>query len=84
VIIKFVITFQWQINESVDTESFQDNNPTCRIQIAAWKLEQGEHKECKRLLDDGKNTLDSMTDTDPFVYASHHWVSSQYHKLLCT
>ena len=24
--------------------------------------------------------LDSMTDIDPSVYASYHWVSSQYHK----
>jgi 26S proteasome regulatory subunit N9 len=53
------------------------------MQIAAWKLDQGEHKECKRLLDDGENTLDSTTDTDPSVYASYHWVSSQYYKLSC-
>ncbi|XP_057842496.1 26S proteasome non-ATPase regulatory subunit 13 homolog B [Cryptomeria japonica] len=51
-----------------------------RMQIAAFKLEQGEQRECKRLLDDGKSTLDSMTDIDPTVYASYHWVSSQYHK----
>lgn len=38
------------------------------------------NRECKRLLDDGKSTLDSMTDIDPTVYASYHWVSSQYHK----
>lgn len=52
-----------------------------RRQIAALKLEQSEQKECKKLLDEGKNTLDSMTDIDPFVYANYHWVSSQYHKL---
>ncbi|KAH9315693.1 hypothetical protein KI387_024320 [Taxus chinensis] len=51
-----------------------------RMQIAALKLEQGEQKECKRLLDDGKSSLDSMNDIDPSVYASYHWVSSQYHK----
>eukprot|EP01018_Ginkgo_biloba_P005425 Gb_08030 [translate_table: standard] len=51
-----------------------------KMRIAALKLEQGEQKECKKLLDDGKNTLDSMTDIDPSVYASYHWVSSQYHK----
>ena len=47
-----------------------------RMQIAALNLEQTEQKECKRLLDDGKLTLDSITDIDPSVYASYHWVSS--------
>ncbi|KAL5700878.1 26S proteasome non-ATPase regulatory subunit 13 B [Ranunculus cassubicifolius] len=51
-----------------------------KLQIAAFKLEKGDQKECKKLLDDGKVTLDSMTDIDPSVYASYHWVSSQYHK----
>ncbi|KMT11459.1 hypothetical protein BVRB_5g107830 [Beta vulgaris subsp. vulgaris] len=51
-----------------------------KMQIALFKLEQGEQKECKNLLDDGKTTLDSMTDIDPSVYASFYWVSSQYHK----
>ncbi|KAJ0477793.1 putative proteasome component (PCI) domain, 26S Proteasome non-ATPase regulatory subunit 13 [Helianthus annuus] len=36
--------------------------------------------ECKNLLEDGKSTLDSMTDIDPSVYANYYWVSSQYHK----
>ncbi|XP_028754683.1 26S proteasome non-ATPase regulatory subunit 13 homolog A [Neltuma alba] len=51
-----------------------------KMQIALFKLEQGDQKECKRLLDDGKSTVDSMTDIDPSVYASYYWVSSQYHK----
>ncbi|OVA14788.1 Proteasome component (PCI) domain [Macleaya cordata] len=51
-----------------------------KMQIAAFRLEKGEQKECKKLLDDGKTTLDSMTDIDPSVYASYHWVSSQYYK----
>lgn len=51
-----------------------------KMQIALFKLEQGEQKECKKLLEDGKTTLDSMTDIDPSVYASFYWVSSQYHK----
>ncbi|KAI3946567.1 hypothetical protein MKX01_014425 [Papaver californicum] len=51
-----------------------------KMQIAAFRLEKGEQKECKNLLDDGKTTLDSMTDIDPSVYASNYWVSSQYHK----
>ena len=51
-----------------------------KMQIAKFMLEQGDQKECKKLLDDGKSTLDSMTDIDPSVYASYYWVSSQYHK----
>ncbi|KAE9613266.1 putative proteasome component (PCI) domain-containing protein [Lupinus albus] len=51
-----------------------------KMQIAIFKLEQGDQKECKKLLEDGKSTLDSMTDIDPSVYASYYWVSSQYHK----
>ncbi|KAI7742576.1 hypothetical protein M8C21_011610, partial [Ambrosia artemisiifolia] len=51
-----------------------------KMQIAAFNLEKGDQKECKNLLDDGKSTLDSMTDIDPSVYANYYWVSSQYHK----
>ncbi|KAL8150510.1 hypothetical protein V2J09_020318 [Rumex salicifolius] len=53
-----------------------------KMQIALFRLEHGEPKECKKLLDDGKTTLDSMTDIDPSVYASYYWVSSQYYKSL--
>ncbi|XP_009764677.1 26S proteasome non-ATPase regulatory subunit 13 homolog B [Nicotiana tabacum] len=51
-----------------------------KLQIALFKLEQGDQKDCKILLEEGKTTLDSMTDIDPSVYASYYWVSSQYHK----
>ncbi|KAF3616823.1 26S proteasome non-ATPase regulatory subunit 13 -like protein B [Capsicum annuum] len=51
-----------------------------KMQIALFKLEKGDPKECQKLLDKGKTTLDSMTDIDPSVYASYYWVSSQYHK----
>ncbi|XP_010518936.1 PREDICTED: 26S proteasome non-ATPase regulatory subunit 13 homolog B-like [Tarenaya hassleriana] len=51
-----------------------------KMQIALIKLEQGDQKECKKMLDDGKSTLDSLTDIDPSVYAGFYWVSSQYHK----
>lgn len=51
-----------------------------KMQIAIFKLEQGDQKECKKLLEDGKSTLDSMTDIDPTVYANYYWVSSQYYK----
>ncbi|KAL1556891.1 26S proteasome non-ATPase regulatory subunit 13 A, variant 2 [Salvia divinorum] len=50
------------------------------MQIGLFKLEQGDQKECKKLLEEGKSTLDSMTDIDPSVYASYYWISSQYHK----
>ncbi|KAL9665951.1 hypothetical protein QQ045_000272 [Rhodiola kirilowii] len=51
-----------------------------KLQIAVLKLEQGNYKECKNLLEDGKTTLDGMTDIDPSVYASFYWFSSQYYK----
>ncbi|KAG6497711.1 26S proteasome non-ATPase regulatory subunit 13 homolog B-like [Zingiber officinale] len=51
-----------------------------KMQIAALNLEKGDQKECKKLIDEGKSTLDSMTDVDPSVHASYYWVSSQYHK----
>lgn len=51
-----------------------------KMQIAMFKLDN-DQKECKKLLEEGKSTLDSMTDIDPSVYASYFWVSSQYHKL---
>ncbi|KAK9076041.1 hypothetical protein SSX86_004372 [Deinandra increscens subsp. villosa] len=51
-----------------------------KMQIAMSNLEKGDQKECKKLLEDAKSTLDSMTDIDPSVYANYHWVSSQYHK----
>ncbi|KAK4789113.1 hypothetical protein SAY86_020432 [Trapa natans] len=49
-----------------------------KTQIALFKIE--DQNECKRLLEEGKSTLDSMTDIDPSVYANYYWVSSQYHK----
>ncbi|KAI4372193.1 hypothetical protein MLD38_010458 [Melastoma candidum] len=51
-----------------------------KMQIAIFKLET-DQKECKKLLEEGKSTLDGMTDIDPSVYASYYWVSSQYHKV---
>ncbi|KAJ6814054.1 26S proteasome non-ATPase regulatory subunit 13-like protein B [Iris pallida] len=51
-----------------------------KMQIAAFNLEKGNQKECKKLLEDGKTTLDDMTDVDPSVHASYYWISSQYHK----
>lgn len=51
-----------------------------KMQIAAFNLEKGCLKDCKKILYDGKITLDSMNDVDPTVHASYYWVSSQYHK----
>ncbi|XP_024397666.1 26S proteasome non-ATPase regulatory subunit 13 homolog B [Physcomitrium patens] len=51
-----------------------------KMQVAALKLQRGEIQECKKLLEEGRTTLDSMTDVDPSVHASVHWVSSQYYK----
>ncbi|XP_071693310.1 26S proteasome non-ATPase regulatory subunit 13 homolog A-like [Rutidosis leptorrhynchoides] len=65
-----------------DTKETRIEEPVLyiKMQIAIFNLEKGDQKECKNLLDDGKSTLDSLTDIDPSVYASYYWVSSQYHK----
>ena len=63
------------------TKEQRIEEPICyiKLQIALFKLEQGDQKECQKLLDDEKSTL-NMTDIDPSVHASYFWVSSQYHK----
>lgn len=51
-----------------------------KMQIASLHLEKGNQKDCKLLLEEGKSTLDSMSEVDPSVHASYYWISSQYHK----
>uniref|UniRef100_K3Y7L2 PCI domain-containing protein n=2 Tax=Setaria italica TaxID=4555 RepID=K3Y7L2_SETIT len=51
-----------------------------KMQIATFLLEKGNQKGCKKLLEEGKTTLDSMVDVDPSVHGTYYWVSSQYHK----
>lgn len=50
------------------------------MQVAALKLQGGDQEACKNLLEEGRSTLDTLTDVDSSVHASVHWVSSQYHK----
>ncbi|KAM3402993.1 hypothetical protein ACQJBY_006650 [Aegilops geniculata] len=67
-----------------ETRELRINEPILHVkmQIAAIHLDKGNHKECKNLLEEGKTTLDGMTDVDPTVHASFYWISSQYHKSL--
>lgn len=51
-----------------------------KMQVAALKLQGGDQEACKDLLEEGRATLDSMSDVDSSVHASVHWVSSQYFK----
>ncbi|ONM00352.1 26S proteasome non-ATPase regulatory subunit 13 homolog A [Zea mays] len=77
------ITFlEGVITKLRETRESRINEPILyvKMQIAAINLEKGNKKECKNLLEDGKTTLDSMTDVDPTVHASFYWISSQYHK----
>lgn len=77
------ITFlEGVITKLRDTRESRINEPILyvKMQIAAITLEKGNQKECKNSLEDGKTTLDSMTDVDPTVHASFYWISSQYHK----
>ncbi|GBG73033.1 hypothetical protein CBR_g12752 [Chara braunii] len=52
-----------------------------KMQIASLKLQGGDEKACKQLIEEGKSTLDSMTDLDPTVHAAVHWVATQHNKL---
>ena len=65
-----------------ETRESRMNEPILyvKMQIAAINLEKGNQKECKNLVEEGKTTLDSMTDVGPTVHASFYWISSQYHK----
>nr|CAB3495137.1 unnamed protein product [Digitaria exilis] len=77
------ITFlEGVITKLRETRESRINEPILyvKMQIAAINLEKGNQKECKNLLEEGKTTLDSMTDVDPTVHASFYWISSQYHK----
>ncbi|CAN6240733.1 unnamed protein product [Urochloa humidicola] len=51
-----------------------------KMQIATFLLEKGNQKGCKKLLEEGKTTLDSMVDVDPSVHGAYYLVCSQYHK----
>lgn len=51
-----------------------------KMQIALFKFSQCDQRESKKLLEDGKSTIDSMTDINPPVYSSYYCVPSQYHK----
>ncbi|GKC98477.1 26S proteasome non-ATPase regulatory subunit 13 homolog B-like protein, partial [Tanacetum coccineum] len=42
--------------------------------------QKGDQIECKNLLDNAKNSLDSMTDIHQSIYSHYYWVLSQYHK----
>jgi 26S proteasome regulatory subunit N9 len=70
------------ITKLCETRESRINEPILyvKMQIAAINLEKGNQKECKNLLEEGKTTLDSMTDIDPSVHSSFYWISSQYHK----
>ncbi|KAK4261504.1 hypothetical protein QN277_004491 [Acacia crassicarpa] len=43
-------------------------------------LEEGNPKECKKIIEHGKGILDSVTDVDSSVYAIYYSVLSQYHR----
>jgi 26S proteasome regulatory subunit N9 len=70
------------ISKLQDTRESRVEEPILyvRMQIATFLLEQGNQKECKKLLEEGKITLDGMVDVDPSVQASYFWICSQYHK----
>ncbi|XP_062184414.1 26S proteasome non-ATPase regulatory subunit 13 homolog B-like [Phragmites australis] len=70
------------ISKLHDTQESRVEEPILyvKMQIATFLLEKGNQKECRKLLLEGKTTLDSMVDVDPSVHATYYWMSSQYHK----
>ncbi|CAD6259792.1 unnamed protein product [Miscanthus lutarioriparius] len=70
------------ISKLRDTQESRIEEPILyvKMQIATFLLEKGNQKDCKKLLEEGKTTLDSMVDVDPSVHATYYWVCSQYHK----
>jgi 26S proteasome regulatory subunit N9 len=74
--------FEGVISKLQDIRESQVEEPILyvRMQIATFLLEKGNQKECKKLLEEGKTTLDGMVDVDPSVHASNFWICSQYHK----
>ncbi|KAL0020349.1 hypothetical protein WJX79_001253 [Trebouxia sp. C0005] len=51
-----------------------------RMHIAEYKLQMGATDECKTLIEEGKETLDTMENVDPAVSAVVHYVRSLYYK----
>ncbi|XP_048530922.1 26S proteasome non-ATPase regulatory subunit 13 homolog B-like isoform X5 [Triticum urartu] len=71
------------ISKLRDTKESRVEEPILyvKMQIASFLLEQGNQKECKKLVDKGKTTLDSMGDVDPSVHSTYYSLCSQYHKV---
>jgi 26S proteasome regulatory subunit N9 len=71
------------ISKLHDTKESRVEEPILyvKMQIANFLLEKGSQKDCKKLLDEGKTTLDSMVDVDPSVHSTYYWICSQYYKV---
>ncbi|XP_044382008.1 26S proteasome non-ATPase regulatory subunit 13 homolog B isoform X1 [Triticum aestivum] len=71
------------ISKLRDTKESRVEEPILyvKMQIASFLLEKGNQKECKKLVDEGKTTLDSMGDVDPSVHSTYYSLCSQYHKV---
>ncbi|KAI7844347.1 hypothetical protein COHA_002145 [Chlorella ohadii] len=51
-----------------------------RMQLAQYALVQGRLPECKRMVEDGREELERLTDVDPQVSASVYYAASLYYK----
>jgi len=51
-----------------------------KMQVAQYQLGLGNTSECKRLMLDGRQELDSLSDVEPQISAAVHCVAMQYHK----
>lgn len=79
------ITFLEKVIEKLNSaKKHKINEPALYVtmQIAALKLQRGDRQGCKVLLEEAKVNLVGLTDVDPTIHSSVHWVSSQYYKSL--
>ncbi|KAL3152509.1 hypothetical protein ABBQ32_001542 [Trebouxia sp. C0010 RCD-2024] len=77
--IQFLVGVNKQITESGQRHTEQPML-FLRMHIAEYKLQMGSIDECKTLIEEGKETLDSMQNVDPAVSAVVHYVRSLYYK----
>ena len=50
------------------------------MQVAAVKLQGGDESGCAALLEEGRSSVERLSEVDPSVHAIVNWVTSQYHK----
>eukprot|EP01027_Heterolobosea_sp_BB2_P024162 GEZU01036366.1.p1 GENE.GEZU01036366.1~~GEZU01036366.1.p1 ORF type:complete len:382 (-),score=119.78 GEZU01036366.1:265-1410(-) len=53
----------------------------CKIEIALWKLRQGDQKACKLQLEECKAVIDELASVDNSVHSAYYRVNAEYLKI---